>query len=339
MFPLLTAFALRLFAGITLSFTALTVGVSLVGQQALRGPTLTYAADHDGQNDLYIMDVDRGLIGSLTQGFGNSYTPAWSPDGERLAFASNRSGTMQIYMLDAGSLRQLTDEPGSNTFPTWSPDGTHIAFVSNRSGQHQIYVMNAEGGDLRQITHDETINAPPVWSPDAEQFAIATLTQQNQSDEDIGIVTLDGNLYPLTDNQQIDTGPTWSPDGRHIAFVSDRDGPIDIYVMGADGSDIRRLTEGYAQDSRPTWSPDGAQITFVSCLFKAAIFLMNADGSNLRQLTDEGTLPAWSPDGRYVAYIVDSGRRTEIYLVDAAGGRPRRLTGNSVVMFTPVWRP
>ena len=103
------------------------------------------------------------------------------------------------------------------------------------------------------------------------------------------------NAARLTSHAADDDSPAWSPDGSRIAFVSDRDGNREIYVMYANGSRPTRLTNAPASDSRPAWSPDGSQIAFTSFrdASTAAVFVMNADGSGVRRLAF-GRDPAWS---------------------------------------------
>ena len=127
-----------------------------------------------------------------------------------------------------------------------------------------------------------------------------------------------------------DQNPAWSPDGSQIAFDSGRDGDRDIYVMNADGSDVRNLTdESSRNDWRPAWSPDGKRIAFVSDS-DHDIYVMNADGSNITQLTDSGrnTYPAWSPNGRKIAFESSRGRTSDIYVMDADGSNQVNLTYN-----------
>src|SRR5262249_40037420 len=153
------------------------------------------------------------------------------------------------------------------------------------------------------------------------------------------------NQRNLTQNAAADRQPAWSPDGSRIAFVSDRDGRQDLYVMNADGSNPTRLTDGccLSVDAEPTWSPDGKQIAFGSTgPFNGGwhIWGVNADGTNLRQLTQgPGVDPAWSPDGSTVAYSSGS---DYIYFVGADGtgehvfNIPMQGVGPEVA---PAWSP
>ena len=157
------------------------------------------------------------------------------------------------------------------------------------------------------------------------------------------------------------TTPSWSPDGRAIAFVSNRDGNPEIYVMNADGSEPRRLTQEALRDGGPAWSPDGRKIAFERWVGRHPdIYVMNADGSGQRSLTTGSAmdvLPVWSPDGRKIAFVrresfIGKPRpsgppgfrilfRNYLYVVNADGSGLRMLTrdpsyGGPV---PPVWSP
>src|SRR5438105_9654472 len=159
-------------------------------------------------------------------------------------------------------------------------------------------------------------------------------------------------LHNLTSTPGSDGGPAWSPDGRRIAFVSDRDGLYDIYVMNADASGPRRLTENADNEDQPVWSPDGTKIAFArSRVGSRGIYVMNADGSGVTQLVASSARvvfvnPVWSPDGSKIAYefdeIVCNTRNcfianANIYVMNADGSGLQNLTTG--MNRGPVWSP
>ncbi len=193
-----------------------------------------------------------------------------------------------------------------------------IAFMSHRDGNPEIYVMDTDGGNLRR----------------------------------------------LTDNSDKDFSPSWSPDGKRIAFISDRDGHVharhgwstyEIYVMNADGSNSRNVTNNPFSDRSPSWSPDGQRIVFTSARDEAnpqnsEIYVMDADGNNLQRLTEnvgDDRDPSWSPDGERIVFSAGRdehvenkfGITDEIYVMDADGGNEQRLTDNRNNDWNPSWSP
>ena len=136
--------------------------------------------------------------------------------------------------------------------------------------------------------------------------------------------------------------PLATPEAR-IAFVSDRDGDIEIYVMNTDGSGVTRLTDNPARDVAQSWSPDGRRITFASDRDgDMEIYVMNTDGSGVTQLTDNparDVAQSWSPDGRRITFASDRDGDMEIYVMNADGSEVTRLTDNSVYDGVSSWSP
>jgi TolB protein len=192
---------------------------------------------------------------------GNNFSPAWSPDGKKLAFMSTMDGNAEIYIaeidedsLKRGSFRikRLTFNPGIDTAPSWSPTGRQIVFVSDRGGTPQIYTMDAEGSNVQRVSFGGS----------------------NHHDS-----------------------PSWSPAGERIVYVARVDNIFDLYVLNLRTQQIMKLTESNARNESPSWSPDGRHIVFTSNMKGGLqLFSIDYDGTNLRQLTTQGQnkLPDWS---------------------------------------------
>jgi Tol biopolymer transport system component len=143
----------------------------------------------------------------------------------------------------------------------------------------------------------------------------------------------------------LESQPDWSPDGRRVAFVSDRDGDLDIWVMNADGSARRQLTRNDTYEYDPDWSPDGRQIAFErnDGIHDEEIYVISADGTGERQLTSNDVndySPSWSPDGRQIAFASDrDGDRRDIYVMNADGTDQGSLTRTRAGGDRPDWEP
>jgi Tol biopolymer transport system component len=203
--------------------------------------------------DIWTITPDGLVARSLTDVAGDQARPDWSADGARIVYDSSayRGGPMDLWMMNAdGSEKQRLTETASNeTRPSFSPDGSEIAFATDRDGNWEVYVMNADGTGERNLTNDPASDG-----------------------------AVDGYV----------PGVAWSPDGLAIAFESDRDGNVEIYVMNADGSDPLRVTNDPAADEAPAWSDDGTKLVFTS--FRTGggdIYLANADGTDPVQLTSD----------------------------------------------------
>jgi len=175
-----------------------------------------------------------------------------SPDGTKIAFMSNRSGDMEIWVvnIDGTGLTNLTNSPRSyETTPTWSPTGAQIAFVSDRSGQPKIYWMTANGTGIEALTSER--GDRPTWS--REGFIAFTAGQAPGSDIAIFDVTTRRTRI-LTDGLGTNGSPSVSPNGRHIAFVTSRYGKEQVAIIDQDGKNIRRITE-VGNNTYPNWQP------------------------------------------------------------------------------------
>ena len=244
--------------------------------------------------ELYMVNTDGSGLTRLTDA-GHESFPVWSPDGKRITFRSTRDKSFDVFVMNADGSEQtnLTNDLATAVYSTWMSGGSQIVFLLLQDGGFQFCVMNADGSG--QTLLDSGL--PPGTVPSAGMFF---------SISDIGKFQM--FFYPEgggSDITTLDSGsalgefPTWSPDGTQVAFHSNRDGNMEIYVMDANLSELTRLTNNEANDMFPTWSPDGSQIAFHSNRDgNVEIYVMNADGTNQTRLTDNSasdSLPAWYP--------------------------------------------
>lgn len=189
----------------------------------------------------------------------NSYvsSPAFAPDGRRVAFSGRAEGKLaaDIFVSDlqGQARRNLTNHNGIDTSPTWSPTGRQIAFISDRSGTPQVWVMDSDGSNVRRLVTEGGFCDSPNWSPDG-RFVVYAWRAPTQWKYDIYIVEVaTGRIFQLTSGRGSNESPSWSPDGRHIAFQSDRTGNKQIFIMNADGKNLRQVTL-YGINESPAWS-------------------------------------------------------------------------------------
>jgi dipeptidyl aminopeptidase/acylaminoacyl peptidase len=279
--------------------TVVTRSAAATGS-ARAGARIAFSCGREGLGlEVCVMNADGSGQRNLTRHPANDFKPAWSPDGRRIAFVSDRhdGGPFEVYVMNAsgGDQRRVTRTKGGGgtTDPAWSPDGRRIAFAGNDG----LYLVHADGSGLRRLTRS---GETPAWSPDGRRIAF-TSGRDGNYDYEVYVMNADGsgkrNLTRNAADDHVHVGG-WSPDGRRIVFHSNRGGNRDIYVMNADGSGQRNLTRNPAADLFAAWSPDGTQIAFTRKLNdRFEIYVMNADGSGQRNLTRNlgGAAPAWSP--------------------------------------------
>jgi dipeptidyl aminopeptidase/acylaminoacyl peptidase len=289
-----------------------SAGDSLMG--VIPAGLLAFTSSHEELGDLYLIRTDgSGQARLFDDNLSLSLSPAWSPDGSKLAFVSNRDGNFEIYTVNADGAQptRLTDEPATDTDPSWSPDGKFIAFVSDRSGYKEVYVMDARGSNVNQLTRTQASNTHPTWSPDSASIAFAS---NRDGYWQIYRMNADGSeATNLSDNPASDEQePAWSPDGKRIAFTSQKVETLvqEIYVMNPDGSGRVRLTgddsssDQTTSDYSPAWSPDSQWIAFWSHRDNPVygdIYILSVNdpllaAESLVRLTIQGgSQPAWKP--------------------------------------------
>jgi TolB protein len=242
---------------------------------------------------------------------------------------------------DGSNPQQITFDANIDSVPAWSPDGTEIAFQSMRDGDFEVYIYTLATGVTRQVTFNSCADYGPAFSPDGSRIIYYSNCNSGEDQREIFIINTNGSGgQQLTDFEDHNNRyPTFSPDGSWITFTGyDNDGYY-VYVMRADGTDIRRITRGCIS----SYSPDGTLILFTSYCSGGEVDVMNVDGTNLRQLTNtpnhENGTPAWSPDGTRILFQSDRDGDAEIFVINLDGSGETQLTFNSTHDGAAVWQP
>jgi tol-pal system beta propeller repeat protein TolB len=201
--------------------------------------------------------VDRAIPKSV-----DGCAPTWSPGARLIAFEGLRQGQQDIWVsrIDGSGAHRLTDDAAIDAHPSWSPDGRRIVFASDRGGNSDLYVMDADGSHVRVLYAGPFADLDPVWSPDGRWIAFSSASKEGCTVEDEGC-------------------------------------SFHLWVVKADGSGPRQVTDGAGHDVDPTWSLDGERIAFASDHDgDYDIYVVDLDSRKIEQVTnDDGTdrVPSW----------------------------------------------
>ena len=348
--------------------------VKLIGSESLLRLTTNPATDrapawspdgryvafhrHTGSEDgIYLIPAlggaERKLYSPRLAGLSGLERLDWSPDGKFLAFCENMPDAQltRISVLSVETLekRIVTAPPPSaffgDRYPRYSPDGRTIAFVRGfTTAIADLYLVPVAGGELRRLTHNDVIDGL-TWTPDGAHLIYSAYRGNSSGLWKVSVAGGEEERLPLSTEN--DFNPVLSRDGRRLAYVralADQNiWRFEVPRSPGLAKPPTRLIASTQIDAGPQFSPDGRRIVFASgrsgnC---CEIWASENDGSKPVQLTHFGGphagTPRWSPDGRQIAFDCDAGGNTDIYVVSAEGGQPRRVTTDRSNDVTPSW--
>jgi Tol biopolymer transport system component/imidazolonepropionase-like amidohydrolase len=337
-------------AGTTVRLT-LTEGTSMAA--ALSPDARTIVIDLLGA--LWTLSADGGRATRILEDGYDARMPAWSPDGQRIAFQAYRGATWNIWTIgrDGSGLRQETSGPFDDREPHWSPDGQRVAFSSDRSGNYDVWILTLATGDLRQLTSNPANDFMPAWSPDGGEMAFVS----DRRARGIYAVALESGAERLVHAEAaIAASPSWSPDGRTISYTA-IDGAVarlmtggrnmadaheDVFPFRAHwpaATELLYTADGRIK-SRPLAGGPARAIEFSAEVSFARAAFTPRRGSlpeEWRRPARGVMHPAISPDGSQVVFAALG----DLWLTPATGAyaTPQRLTNDPFVDTDPAWSP
>jgi len=257
----------------------------------------------------------------------------------QIAFISSRTGTKELWAMDYDGANQhpLTTLKSISLTPRWSPDASRIAFTcfapANSVVSAQICMYSLDTNKLVSFSRFRGTNTSPTWSPDGSQVMFSSSMQGNP---DLYVTDSSGNRpkrITYSGSNAANTSPAWNPKtGNSVAFVSDRGGVPQLYLMNADGTDAQKLDlpdMGYVID--PAWSPNGQLLAFSwrRPSGNYDLYVMDVASRRIIELTRDAARnerPSWAPDGRHIVFESTRGGSRQIWTMLADGSQPHQLT-------------
>ena len=313
-----------------------------------------FASDRDGQWDIYYSDPNGGEQINLTDSPIAEENPVLSPDRKLIAFSVSKDSKdlnvgIEVMNLKEGEKISVTTGLGTYVTPHWSPDSSRLAYAAAQPGKESYVLVSDLTQSLSPRLSDVQSDEVGDWSSDGNSVVFS-------SSDPLKPGIHDRNPDGVNQRQVScgnDTDAKWSPDNKKLAFISDRAGNQDIYVIEREVEDglcesdadpqlgFHQLTDTEGSESDISWSPDGRQILFVSERDgNSEIYVMDSSGNNQVRLTQNDKTdkqPVWSPDGKNIAFVSDLDGDYDIFIMNSKGEDQKRLTNNDASDLNPSW--
>ena len=277
---------------------------TLTGEKGIFSTRLAFvtqvsASDGKKRFALQISDADGANPRTVLQSTQPIMSPAWSPDGNQLAYVTFENGKSEVFVqkLQSGQRQSVASFDGINSAPAWSPDGRKLALTLSRNGNPEVYVLELSSGELMRVTNNaQAIDTEAVWSPDGDNIFFTS--DRGGQPQIYRVPANGGRAERVTFEGNYNASPDISPDGRKLTMVHAVSGRFYIAVQDLKTGALQVLTESGRAES-PSFAPNGQMILYATEQKGSGVLAaVSVDGRIHQRLSESGTIvrePAWSP--------------------------------------------